>query len=346
VISTRWLDARRPYWTRLERLLDETSRRGLTSLTRHELQELGLLYRQIGSDLAALREDPGSVHFADYVQRLVARAHHTIYSSADRQNPGAALRSFVVTYPAAFRQGLAPCVVSLLLFLGAAVTGAALTYRDPDFKTRVLGPQMVDTIDRREMWTHSIVAIKPIASSRIMTNNMSVALMAFASGITGGAGTVYMMVFNGLLLGVIGMACAVSGMSVPLWSFVAPHGVLELPAIVIAGGAGLRLAQGLLFPGLLPRRQSVSRAGSEGVKLVLGCIPILVVAGIIEAFVSPTDLAVSLKFGLAGGLFVLLCVYLFSAPGRGKKNDVLTQSTQRSPRVFWVLLCGLGGLGG
>jgi len=221
-----------------------------------------------------------------------------------------------VTYPRAFRQNLVPCVVSLVIFLGAAAAGAALTYRDPEFKTKVLGPAMVDTIDRREMWTHSIVAIKPIASSQIMTNNMSVALTTFAAGITGGAGTIYMIAFNGMLLGVIGMACALSGMSVPLWSFVAPHGVLELPAIVIAGGAGLRLAQGLLFPGLLPRRQSVSLAGSEAVKLVLGCIPILVIAGIIEAFVSPTDLAVSLKFGMAAGLFVLLVVYLFSTPAR------------------------------
>jgi len=316
VISTRWLDARRPYWTRLEQLLDETSRHGLKSLTRHQLQELGLLYRQIGSDLAALREDPASAHFADYIQRLLARAHHTIYSSADRQNPAAVFGFFAVTYPRAFRQNLVPCVVSLVIFLGAAAAGAALTYRDPEFKTKVLGPAMVDTIDRREMWTHSIVAIKPIASSQIMTNNMSVALTTFAAGITGGAGTIYMIAFNGMLLGVIGMACALSGMSVPLWSFVAPHGVLELPAIVIAGGAGLRLAQGLLFPGLLPRRQSVSLAGSEAVKLVLGCIPILVIAGIIEAFVSPTDLAVSLKFGMAAGLFVLLVVYLFSTPAR------------------------------
>ena len=316
MISTRWLDARRPYWTRLEQLLDETSRHGLKSLTRHQLQELGLLYRQIGSDLAALREDPASAHFADYIQRLLARAHHTIYSSADRQNPAAVFGFFAVTYPRAFRQNLVPCVVSLVIFLGAAAAGAALTYRDPEFKTKVLGPAMVDTIDRREMWTHSIVAIKPIASSQIMTNNMSVALTTFAAGITGGAGTIYMIAFNGMLLGVIGMACALSGMSVPLWSFVAPHGVLELPAIVIAGGAGLRLAQGLLFPGLLPRRQSVSLAGSEAVKLVLGCIPILVIAGIIEAFVSPTDLAVSLKFGMAAGLFVLLVVYLFSTPAR------------------------------
>src|SRR5205823_2386433 len=136
----------------------------------------------------------------------------------------------------------------------------------------------------------------------------------FASGITAGVGTVYMIAFNGLLLGAIGMACAVAGMSVPLWSFVAPHGVLELPAILIAGGAGLRLAQGLLFPGVRPRRQALARAGSEAVMLVLGCLPILIVAGAIEAFVSPTDLAVSLKLTFASALFVLLGVYLFAMP--------------------------------
>ena len=120
-----------------------------------------------------------------------------------------------------------------------------------------------------------------------------------------------MMVFNGMLLGVIGAACAFAGMSVALWSFVAPHGVLELPAIVIAGGAGFRLAQGLLFPGFLPRPVSVSRAGAEAVALVFGCVPILVVAGLIEAFVSPTDLAVPLKFAAAAALFTLLVAYLF-----------------------------------
>ena len=114
--------------------------------------------------------------------------------------------------------------------------GVGLTYQDPDFKVKILGPQMVDTINRREMWTHSIVGIKPLASSAIMTNNMSVGFSTFALGITGGLGTIYMLAFNGLLIGVIGTACWLSGMSLQLWSFVAPHGVLELPAIFIAGG--------------------------------------------------------------------------------------------------------------
>jgi uncharacterized membrane protein SpoIIM required for sporulation len=147
---------------------------------------------------------------------------------------------------------------------------------------------MVQTIEKHEMWTHSIVGIKPLASSAIMTNNMSVGFMTFALGITAGLGTIYMLLFNGLLIGVIGMACHLAGMSLKLWEFVAPHGVLELPAIFLAGGAGLRIASGLLFPGYLPRRESLVRAGSEAVQLLLGTIPILIVAGAIEAFVSPT----------------------------------------------------------
>jgi uncharacterized membrane protein SpoIIM required for sporulation len=159
-----------------------------------------------------------------------------------------------------------------------------------------------------------------------MTNNMSVGFTTFALGITAGLGTIYMMAFNGLLIGVIGMACWLSGMSVQLWSFVAPHGVLELPAIFIAGGAGLRVAQGLLFPGLLSRRDSLARAGVEAVQLLLGTIPILIIAGLIEAFVSPTGLPVALKFSMAGALFVLLGAYLFGVsrePGGTKVDSVL-----------------------
>jgi uncharacterized membrane protein SpoIIM required for sporulation len=311
VISTRWLEKRKPYWNRLEQLLDQSTRSGFRSLGRSELQELGLLYRQIAADLATLREDPGSVNFARYLNQLLARAHNIIYS-AEKASPSAIFGFFSSSYPRIFRANWRFVHVALLIFAGAALVGAALTYQDPDFKLSILGPQMVQTIEKREMWTHSIVGIKPLASSAIMTNNISVGFMTFALGITAGIGTIYMLLFNGLMLGVIGMACHLSGMSLKLWEFVAPHGVLELPAIFLAGGAGLRIASGLLFPGYLPRRESLVRAGTEAVKLLLGSIPILVIAGIIEAFVSPTGLAVPLKFAMAAALFVLLLTYLFA----------------------------------
>jgi uncharacterized membrane protein SpoIIM required for sporulation len=313
VISNRWLEKRKPHWSRLEELLERATRKGFKSLSRFELQELSLLYRQIAADLAALREDPGSVHFARYLNQLLARAHNTIYS-AHRGSPSAVVEYFWHAYPRIFRQNLSYCLAAFLIFLISATVGVAVTYHDPDFKVKVLGPEMVETIERHQMWTHSIVGIKPVASSAIMTNNMGVAFMCFAAGITGGIGTIYMMIFNGLLIAVIGTACWFSGMSLQLWSFVAPHGVLELPAIFIAGGAGLRLAYGLLFPGFLPRGESVARSGTEAVKLLLGTIPMLIVAGVIEAFVSPTGLAIPLKFGMATALFALLLTYLFWKP--------------------------------
>src|SRR4029077_2491242 len=272
MISTRWLEKRKPHWSKLEQLLNQSAKGGLKSLSRSDLQELSLLYRQTAADLATIREDRGSVHFARYVNQLLVRAHNTIYSGR-RASPMAIFSFFWHAYPSAFRRNLNHCLLSVLIFLIAGTVGAVLTYQNPDFKVKILGPQMVETIDRHQMWTHSIVGIKPLASSAIMTNNLSVGFSTFAFGITAGLGTIYMMAFNGLLIGVIGMACWLSGMSLQLWSFVAPHGVLELPAIFIAGGSGLRNPQGFLFRGLLPRRESLVRAGNESVQFLLGTIP-------------------------------------------------------------------------
>jgi len=315
MISNRWLEKRKPYWNQLETLLQQSTQKGLKSLSRADLQELSLLYRQTAADLATIREDRGSVHFASYVNQLLVRAHNTIYSGR-KASPAAILSFFWFTFPLVFRQNLKHFLLAVSLFVAGGLVGAVLTYQNPDFKVKLLGPAMVETIDRHEMWTHSIVGIKPLASSAIMTNNMSVGFTTFALGITAGIGTLYMMAFNGLLIGVIGMACWFSGMSLQLWSFVAPHGVLELPAIFVAGAAGFRMAQGLLFPGVLPRQESLTRAGFEAVQLVLGMIPILIIAGVIEAFVSPTGLPVPLKFAMASSLLVLLVAYLFVAPGK------------------------------
>jgi uncharacterized membrane protein SpoIIM required for sporulation len=112
---------------------------------------------------------------------------------------------------------------------------------------------------------------------------------------------------------VVGAATWHAGMALSLWSFVAPHGVLELPAILIAGGAGFEIARGILFPGLLPRREAVARAGGRASRLVLGVIPLLLIAGSIEAFFSPTGAPVAMKFTLAFLLGSALLAWLFGA---------------------------------
>ena len=315
MISTHWIEKRKPYWQKLETLVTSASG-GVRSLDHGELQELSLLYRQTAADLAAIRQDPSSVHFARYLNQLMARAHNIIYVG-HRASPWAIFRFFQHEYPRVFRRNAKYCALAVVVFLAGGLAGVALTLQDPDFQLKVLGPRMVQTIQRKEMWTHSIISIKPLASSEIMTNNMTVGFMAYATGIAGGLGTIYMMFFNGLLMGVIGTACSLAGMSLSLWSFVAPHGALELPAIFLAGGAGFKIAHGLLFPGMLPRKDSLALAGREATTLVLGTVPILIIAGLIEAFVSPTGLAIPLKFAMSGALLVLLSAYLL---GAGKEN--------------------------
>lgn len=309
MLSARWLAKRKPFWARLTELVDRSNRQGVGALSHHELQELGLLYRQTAGDLATVREEPTGQSLSLYLNQLLSRAHNLIYMGR-RGGASNVLHFFTHTYPRVFRQTLSYTTFAFALFLAGVVLGFLATLSDPAFSRFFLGPHMAETIERRKMWTESIVGIKPLASSAIMTNNMSVSFASFAFGITAGLGTIYMMFYNGLLFGVILAACWQAGMLKAILSFVVPHGVIELPAIFIAAGAGFLIARGLLFPGLLTRRDSLSQAGGQAVQLVLGTIPMLIIAGIVEAFISPTSLPPQLKFLIGALLFALFSAYL------------------------------------
>lgn len=282
------------------------------------------MYRQTASDLATVREDAASRQLTVYLNQLLGRAHNLIYLGHKPRVSGI-VRFYRDTYPQVFRETLPQIAIAVAVFVLGAIVAWAVTLRDPAFAYRLLGPRMMETIEQRKMWTDSIVTIKPLASSGIMTNNLSVSFAAFAMGITGGIGTIWMMLTNGLLLGAIGACTWKAGMALQLWSFVAPHGVLELPAIFIAGGAGLEIARGLLFPGMLPRKVSLARAGSHASKLLLGVIPMLVVAGLLEGFFSPSGAPYQLKFLIAGILFAALIAYL-NTSRRGASSPLTTNS--------------------
>lgn len=309
MISNRWLNKRKAHWRRLEQLLDSADR-DLRNLTGQELQELGLLYRQTASDLATVLEDRASAGFATYLNRLLGRCHNFLYAGKPAEG-NRLLRFFAIDYPRTFRESLPAVLTATALFLVGAVVGWAVAVYDPGFAHRFLGPQMMDTIEQRKMWTEPVIAVKPLASSFIATNNLTVAFTAFAFGITG-IGTAWLMFFNGLMIGVIGVATAKAGMALSLWSFVAAHGVLEIPAILIAGGAGFELARGVFFPAMLPRREALSEAGGRAIRLLVGAIPLLLIAGTVEGFFSPTHVSPALKFTLAAFLATALVLYLSS----------------------------------
>jgi uncharacterized membrane protein SpoIIM required for sporulation len=310
-ISSRWVEKRKPHWNRLEALTAK-GKRGVSGFSHDELRELALLYRQTAADLATAREHRADAQLAAYLNQLLGRAHNLVYSAGPAR-PRQILGFFTRTFPQVFRATWRYTAAATAIFLLGALLGFSAWLADPGIERFLLGGEMMDTIARREMWTHPIVAVKPLASSAILTNNLSVAFTAFALGITAGLGTAWLMLLNGVLISIVGAACYRAGMGLALWSFVAPHGSLELPAIFIAGGAGLVLGRGLLAPGTLPRRDALRLHAKTAVRLLLGVIPILVIAGVIEGFVSPVPISPSVKFLIGGSLFVLLVLYLVRA---------------------------------
>ncbi len=323
MISARWLEKRKPHWHRLEAIVRQSGRRGVSALSYREIQELGLLYRQVASDLSSMRQDPADRRLAAYLNQLLARAHNLIYMGR-RAGTGGIWLFYRRTFPQVFRATFNYTLAAFVMFLAAAMVGLLGALGDASFQRFFLGPEMSDTIARHQMWTESILTIKPLASSAIMTNNLAVSFATFALGITAGMGTAYMMAVNGLLIGVITAACWQAGMGLSLAGFVAPHGVLELPSIFIAAGAGLLVARGLLFPGSLPRREALAVYGGLGVRLALGIIPLLVIAGIVEGFVSPSDLPLAAKFVFAAALFGSLTLYL----GRTGRSSLKPEEKQ------------------
>jgi len=309
ILSNLWIARRRPHWDRLAALLAQADQSGLGQLSRAELQELALLYRQVAADLSVLRQDATARTYAEHVNQLLARAHHIIYSGR-KTNLKTLFLFLRDEYPAVFQRQWRFVLASVLVSVAWGMVGAAVTNARPEFMRHFVGPRMIATMERHQMWTESVVSIAPMASSYIMTNNLTVSFVTFASGIVFGVGTFFYLYINGMMLGVIGAACHQYGMSVALWSFVAPHGALELPAILIAGGAGFRLGYAMLFPGTLRWKDSVAQGGMEASRLISGVIPMLVVAGILEGFFSPSHAPVALKFTVGGLLFALLVAWL------------------------------------
>lgn len=302
---------------------------GLRSLSQAEVRDLGLLYRQAAADLSAVRGDRSSRTLEQYLNKLVARAHNFVYSGP-RTSFAGLWRFLVHGYPRLLRRLSGYVWLATAITLAAAVLGVFITLVRPGFGEIFLGAEKMEGIRQHHLWMSSILSMKPQASSAIMTNNIGVCFAAFAMGITAGLGTLYLLFFNGLMLGTIATVCARYQLSLSLWSFIAAHGALELPSIMLAGAAGLRLAAGILFPGMLRRKDALALAGLEAVQLVAGTIPLLTIAGTLEAFLSPTHAPTALKFSVGAVLFAGLCLWL----GEGGRTPLSPNGSEDVPEAL------------
>ncbi|HUV05546.1 MAG TPA: stage II sporulation protein M [Armatimonadota bacterium] len=302
-----------------EQMLRSIESKGLRSLSSAEVLAFGHLYRRAASALSTARSR--GVHDAqiEYLNQLVSRAYGHIYVAESKGWPS--VRNFFrKEFPQTFRRNLPFIAAAFVISIGAAFFAFGVVRHDPGKADVVLGPgtsDIIDSIAERHTGEKNWMPeeMRPVMSSFIMINNIRVAALAFSTGILGGLLTFAILFYNGLMLGVLGAAVTARGPDIALsfWGFVAPHGVIELTAIFISGGAGLMLGWALLSPGEYTRGVALKLAGREAFKLILGVASMLVVAGIIEGFFSPAVLPEELKLVVAAMLSVCLFSYLFLA---------------------------------
>lgn len=312
MLAEDYIKQKTPNWERLTALLDKSKLSGLASLSAEEITELGRLYRSATSDLAVARRDFAQHRVTIYLNGLVARAHAAVYQARSARSN--AIWKFITTsFPQAFRDTWPYTLASFLMFFIPAIISFALAYANPIEASSImpgLDSAINDIRNDREWWLSINSSGRAQSASFIMTNNIRVAILAFAGGILLGTLTLYTLVQNGLMVGVLAGAAQSYGFAGKLWGFMAAHGVIELSVIFIAGGAGLQLGWAIIRPGLLTRRAALAAAAQRAMILLLGCIPLLVIAGTIEGFVSPSALPLGVKLAVAIGSGIILYSYL------------------------------------
>ena len=276
-------------------------------------------YRRTAADLAYAQTHFPASRTATYLNALVGRAHAELYGAPPRRL-GAAGAFLIRGYPALVRRYRREVALAAALLFGAAALGHLLAYVNYPlarlFIPEALRDGVADALERGGDAHALFTSIAPVLSAGITVNNIQVALLAFAGGITFGVVTTYALVVNGLLIGALAGSFAKAGGAVYFWSLIVPHGSLELPAIVLAGAAGLLMARSLVAPGDLPRSTALRAVTPDALRLLLGTIPLFVIAGFIEAFVTPLPIAEGVKLALGGVLTVAVLSYLALA-GRG-----------------------------
>ena len=300
----RFVEDRRARWSRLGQLVS-SARGRVDRLAADDVLELGRLYRATTSDLAIARRDFPSDMATERLNDLVAAAHALVYSEAPTS--GRRLRRFVFNeLPATVRAQLPWTGAAFGIFLVFAIATFLIGLAYPDVAQHALPGETREQLARRQLWTDIPEGFRPIAGPLIIVNNVRVAIVMFAGGMTAGILTLYGLAGNGAMLGTIFAVVQSYGLTGGLLAFIVAHGVLELSAIFLSAGAGFRLAWAMLRPGERSRRDALRIGAAQSIRVVMLVIAVLGVAGLIEGFLSPSDApdAVKALVGLVTGLLL------------------------------------------
>lgn len=341
----RFVGTEQPFWSELERFLDRVEREPGHALTLDELRRFHYLYERASGGLAKLNSFATEPDTRRYLESLVARAYGEVHETRDRQHRFSPVEWFLQTLPQAFRRHVRAFWLSVGITLAGAVLGGFAVAFDPDAKSSVL-PEMfanhlndpAERIAREESNPDSPSAGRMSSfSAQLMVNNIGVSIKAMALGMTYGLGTIIILFYNGVILGLVAVDYVLAGQLKFLLAWLLPHGVIELPAVIIGGQTGLILAQALIGRGQRNTiRARLRSASADVVTLIFGVALMLVWAGLVEAFFSQYHepvLPYSVKIAFGCVELVLLIAFL-SRCGRSSELRHARSPVPRSGPSF------------
>lgn len=308
----RWFGARLPIWTSLGEQLTNLER--AKQATPDQVLACLRVYPELARDLAIARKVAPQGLVTRHLERQYFRLHRMLYQPAFswREDLMVLIRSEL---PQIIHEMRWRIVAVSLLFVASALFGWWLIAANPDLAGLFVSESMRDDVRNGRLWTEGLFSVMPpsVASVSIFANNITVALTAASLGVLYGLGTLYIVAFNGMMLGGVFAFVAQYNMADRLFAFVCAHGPVELSAICLCGAAGFYLGESLARPGRLTRTRAFREAAHKVWRVLLVCMVFLVGAGLIEGYLSPNpDVPMVLRLLIGFGY---LGLFLFTLAG-------------------------------
>src|SRR6266508_3032389 len=311
-------------WLRFYRIVQvllKAGPRALRRLNRNELARLIDDYQALIANLARARSFGAARQTIDQLNRIAVAGHNLLYGQIRLREAGAS-QPWFGRFAQSLRAHAWAVALSAIIFFGSSVVSFVAVQLYPHLAYDLLDDSFLDFDPASDENLHSLPSLaRPVISSLIISNNIQVTLLAFGLGLTAGIGTSLLLIFNGIHLGSVASWMTLQGKQRALWGWIMPHGGTELLAICLAGAAGYLLASAIIAPGQVRRSTALKRVGSDALAIELGCMAMLVIAGFIEGFVSPSGIDYVTRIGVLGLSLALWVVYFLGA-GRDRTPQV------------------------
>ncbi len=305
--SVEFRREREASWRELEALIAAADRRGLRALSATELARLPHLYRATLSALSVARSISLDRALIDYLESLTGRAYFVVYGT--RQALGRHLRElFGHRIPAAVRAARWHVLLAAVLLVAGAVAAFTLTRADQELYYAFVGdmsqgrsPASSTAELRAGLYDDGggVAAALSTFAAQLFSHNSRIGIMAFSLGVVAGLPTLVLLFYNGLVLGAFVALYHSRGLAIDVWGWLLPHGVTELLAVILCGGAGLLIGHGLVFPGEQTRLEALRSRGRQAALVVVIAVIMLFGAGLLEGVFRQTVTSVPVRYGVA-----------------------------------------------